>query len=214
MLFSVMLKIRRSRDLVQWQSCSKGSGAARETCVSQRACVRQSIHILHLKGVASHPWIFPFEQSFYHVLLIQWLFFFFSEQVFVPESGSCLFTTWRAAVAAQPFDCWPPAVLALCRRCLRRSRWLPCCCVGLCEAAPAPVPSLHCLTISWSLFPSTRGRKSEALSVLRVLKPRRGRPLPLIETYHWRVALARRLLLLPLPTLGECGCSVEWWREA
>lgn len=71
-------------------------------------------------------------------------------------------------------------------------------------------PRVTFVTISWSVSPSTRGRKSDALSVLRVLKPRRGRPLPLMETYHWRLALARRLLPLP----SGSGSSVEWWHDA
>lgn len=101
---------------------------------------------------------------------------------------------------AQPF----PARCRRLRRSARRLWWWAWWC--------GPGLSLSRFTISWSLLPSTLGRKSEALSVLRVLKPRRGRPLPLMETYHCLLALARRLLLPPPP--GAEGCSVEWWREA
>lgn len=103
--------------------------------------------------------------------------------------------------------CQPRPFRARCRRLRRSPRRL-----GWCAWWCDPGLSLSRLTISWSLLPSTLGRKSDALSVLRVLKPRRGRPLPLMETYHCLLALARRLLLLPPP--GDTGCSVEWWREA
>lgn len=112
--------------------------------------------------------------------------------------------TWALHLTAQsPPPCW--AFLARCRR-LRRSLRRLCWCAW----CWVPWLSFSLLTISWSLLPRTRGRKSEALSVLRVLYPRRGRPLPLMETYHWRFALARRLL----PPPGGRGCSVEWWRDA
>lgn len=107
---------------------------------------------------------------------------------------------------AQSSGHWPRIFLARCRH-LRWSPRLPWWCMWWCVLWLSP----SCLTISWSLLASTRGRKSEALSVLRVLKPRRGRPFPLMETYHWRLAMARRLLL---PPPVENGCSVEWWRDA
>lgn len=104
--------------------------------------------------------------------------------------------------SAQPFDLRLWTLLA---RCWLFWQWPqpPCWCTPL-------WPSLSCFTMSWSLWLSTRGRKSEALSVLRVLNPLLGRPLPLMETYHWRFTLARLLLLLP----DDSGCSVEWWRDA
>ncbi|TNN75596.1 hypothetical protein EYF80_014146 [Liparis tanakae] len=77
------------------------------------------------------------------------------------------------------------------------------------EDRPLPMYILGRLTSSWSLLPNTRGRKSDALSVLRVLKPRRGRPLPLMETYHCRLALARRLPLLPCVEIPASWRSSE-----
>lgn len=109
--------------------------------------------------------------------------------------------------AADTCGCQAQPYPARCRRLRRSARW-PWWWAWWC----GPGLSLSRFTISWSLLPSTLGRKSEALSVLRVLKPRRGRPLPLMETYHCLLALARRLLLPPPP--GAAGCSVEWWREA
>lgn len=104
--------------------------------MSQKACVRQSIHHLHLKGVASHPWIFPSEQSFHHVLLIQWLFstILFGTSVrarirklLLPnlEGHSCCSAVWllapRRLGLLSPMSTTVPVAPVLMRGVLRRS---------------------------------------------------------------------------------------------